>query len=139
MKKVLIILGLCLFTSLTLFAQDEENDNANEKIRNKMSEFIQRRMNLNKAESERFIPIFFRYFKEWRTTLKENRADKQLLQLRVAELRIKYRPEFKEIVGERRCNQIYDHQDMFIRELIDIRKDQLQRRPGLKRNRMMID
>jgi hypothetical protein len=139
MKKVLIILGLCLFTSLTLFAQDEENDNANEKIRNKMSEFIQRRMNLNKAESERFIPIFFRYFREWRTTLKENRADKQLLQLRVAELRIKYRPEFKEIVGERRCNQIYDHQDMFIRELIDIRKDQLQRRPGLKRNRMMID
>jgi len=139
MKKILVILGLCLFTSMAVFAQEDENDNANDKIRDKMSEFIQRRMNLNKAETERFIPVFFRYFREWRMTLKENRADKQLLQLRVAELRIRYRPEFKEIVGERRCNQIYDHQEMFIRELQQIRKDQLQRRPMLRRGKFMAD
>src|SRR5436853_444876 len=99
MKKIFTIVCLCLLTFVSLNAQENANDNANEKIRDKMTEFIQRRLNLNKAESEHFAPVFFRYFREWRMTMKENHADKQLLQLRIAELRIKYRPEFKQIVG----------------------------------------
>lgn len=136
MKRIFIILGLTFFTSITCFAQVDGNDN-NDKIREKMSEFIQRRMGLSQAEAERFNPVFFRYFREWRTTLQENRDDKIQLQLRVAELQIRYRNEFKDIVGEKRCNQIYEHQRVFIGELRKLREEQLDRRP-MRRTRMMF-
>jgi len=135
MKKLLIIFGLSLFTS-ACFAQADDGDN--DKIREKMSEFIQRRMSLSKAEAEKFNPIFLRYFREWKTTIRDNRNDRPLLQLRVAELRIRYRNEFKGIVGEKKCNQIYDHQEVFIHEMQKLRKEQLERRP-IRRTRLMIE
>jgi hypothetical protein len=135
MKKLLIIAGLFFFTAQ---AWAQEEDNPNDKIREKMSEFIQRRMGLSKAEAERFNPIFLRYFREWKSTLQANRDDKPLLQLRVAELRIRYRNEFKDIVGEKRCNQIYEHQEVFIKEVRRLRQEQLDRRP-LRRNKLMIE
>ncbi len=136
MKKLLIIIGLSFFTAQVCMAQ--EDDNPNDKIREKMSEFIQRRMGLSKAEAQRFNPIFLRYFREWKTTLLANRDDKPLLQLRVAELRIRYRTEFKDIVGEKRCNQIYEHQEIFIKEVRRLRQEQLDRRP-LRRNKLMVE
>ena len=136
MKKLLIILGLSFFTASASFSQDTDNDN--DKIREKMSEFIQRRMGLSRAEAERFNPVFLRYFREWKTTIQANRNDRPMLQLRIAELRIRYRSEFRDIVGERRCNQIYDHQDKFMIEIQQWRREQLNRRPirrtGLKVN-----
>jgi hypothetical protein len=137
MKKIFIILGLTLYTSFSCFAQEDENNN-NDKIREKMSEFIQRRMGLSRAEAERFNPVFFRYFREWKMTLQTNRNDKPLLQLRIAELRIRYRNEFKDIVGEKRCNQIYEHQEIFIRELRTLRQEQINRRP-IRRTRLMVN
>ena len=133
MKKLLVILGLFFFSINTCFAQDDDNDN--EKIRQKMSEFIQRRMNLNRAEAERFNPIFMRYFSEWMRTLRENRSDRLILQQRIVELRLRYRDEFKEVVGERRCNQIYDQQELFIREIKKIRDQRMQNRPPLRKER----
>ena len=138
MKKILFIFGLILFTSLSCFAQEDENDNGNnDKIREKMSEFIQQRMGLSRAEADRFNPVFFRYFREWRMALQANRSDKIQLQLRIAELRIRYRNEFKDIVGEKRCNQIYEHQEIFIREVRKFRQEQLDRRP-MRRTRFMM-
>ena len=136
MKKLLIILGLSFFTSLASFSQDTDNDN--DKIREKMSEFIQRRMGLSRAEAERFNPVFMRYFREWKTTIQANRNDRPMLQLRIAELRIRYRSEFRDIVGEKRCNQIYDHQEKFIIELQQLRREQLNRRP-IRRTKLMVN
>lgn len=136
MKKLLIILGLSFSTATACYSQDGDNDN--DKIREKMSEFIQRRMGLSRAEAERFNPVFMRYFREWKTTIQTNRDDRPMLQLRIAELRIRYRTEFKDIVGEKRCNQIYDHQEVFIKELQQLRREQLNRRP-IRRTRMMVN
>ena len=136
MKKLLVILGLSFFTSTVCFSQDGDNDN--DKIREKMSEFIQRRMGLSRADAERFNPVFMRYFREWKTTIQANRNDRPMLQLRIAELRIRYRSEFKDIVGERRCNQIYDHQEKFIIILQEQRREQINRRP-IRRTRLMVN
>jgi len=125
MKKVLFILGLLFVTSVPLFAQDDTDDDQNgagEKIRDKMNEFIQKRLDLSSGEAEKFTPIFLRYFKEWRQTLRENRADKLILQQKIIDLRLRYRPQFREIIG--------DHQDIFIRELQDIRLRRLQNNPN---------
>jgi hypothetical protein len=130
MKKILFILSLFLITSNAVMAQDDDD-----RIRDKMREYIQQRMRLNQGEAEKFTPIFIRYFREWRTTLRENRTDKLILQQKVVEIRLRYRNEFRDIVGERRSNEVYEHQEKFIRELKNIREERMQSRPG-PRNRM---
>ena len=137
MKKLVLIFGLLFFTAATCFAQEDDNDN-NDKIREKMTEFIQKRMNLTRIEAEKFNPVFLRYFREWRTTLKDYRGDKLILQQRIVELRLRYRNEFKEIVGERRCNQIYDHQEIFIQKLRELKMERMRDRPNIRRTRSLL-
>lgn len=136
MKKLLLILTLALFAGLASKAQDDDND----KIRDKMREFIQRRLNLTRNEAERFSPVFVRYFKEWRQTLRDNRGDVLVRQQRIAELRIRYRTEFKDIVGEKRSNEIFRKQEEFIDGLQKMRAEQNRRddRPN-RRFRSLIE
>jgi hypothetical protein len=128
MKKILLILSLFLVTTNALMAQDDGDD----KIRDKMREYIQQRMRLSKNEAEKFSPIFLRYFREWRTALKDNQGDRLILQQKVVELRLRYRNEFKEIVGEKRSNEVYINQEKFIKELKDLRRERMQDRQGPK-------
>ena len=136
MKKLLIISGLFILSINTSFAQEDDNDN--EKIRLKMSEFIQKRMNLSRAEANRFQPIFMRYFVEWMRTLRENRQDRLILQQQIVELRLRYRDEFKTIVGEKRCNQIYDNQELFIQKLRELKEERMRTRPPIRKGGRLI-
>jgi hypothetical protein len=111
MKRFLLILTLALIAGFAAKAQDDDND----KIRDKMREFIQKRLNLSKNEAERFTPVFIRYFREWRQTLREHKDDVLERQKRIVDLRIRYRTEFKEIVGEKRSNQVFENQDRFVK------------------------
>jgi hypothetical protein len=70
MKKILLILTLASL-GFSSKAQNEEHD----KIRDKMTEFIQKRLDLTRNEAERFTPVFIRYFREWKQTLQETRGD----------------------------------------------------------------
>ena len=133
MKRFLLILSFLLVTSPVLFAQDDDENDGNEKIRDKMNEYIQKRLNLSDDEAKKFSPIFLRYFKEWRQTIKENRGDKLILQQKIIDLRLRYRTQFREIMGEKRGNQVFNQQDNFIRELRDLRRDRIGDRP-LRRN-----
>ncbi len=139
MKKFLLILSLLFVTGSCLFAQEDDDNDGNEKIRDKMNEHIQKRLSLSDDEAKKFSPVFLRYFKEWRQTIKENKGDKLILQQKVIDLRLRYRTQFREIIGENRGNNVFGQQDNFIRELRDIRRDRLGDRP-LKRGRvnMMI-
>lgn len=128
MKKLLLILTLALFAGFVSKAQDDGDD----KIRDKMREFIQRRLNLSKNEAERFTPVFIRYFREWRQTIRENKGDILERQKKIVDLRIRYRTEFKEIVGEKRSNDVYKQQDIFVQEITKIRQEQIK---GRKDNR----
>ncbi|MBS1920083.1 MAG: hypothetical protein JST17_07505 [Bacteroidetes bacterium] len=131
MKKFLLILSLLLLAGFVLRAQEE--DDKNDKIRDKMTEFIQRRLNLSKSEAEKFSPIFLRYFHDWRSTLKEFKGnpDRLLLQQKIVDLRLRYRDEFKGIVGEKRSNQIFEEQQRFIEGVRKMREGQrLEGRPN---------
>ena len=124
MKRIAIILTLGFF-SFASFAQDDEQ---NDKIRDRMQEFIQKRIGLNRNEAQRFAPVFVRYFKEWRQTLRDHRADHLLRQQKIAELRIRYRSEFTQIVGEKRSNAIFREQERFIDEIKNIRQERIDSR-----------
>ena len=126
MKKLFIILSLFMLASVKLFAQ--EDDNGNEKIRDKMSQYIQERLNLSKAEAEKFSPVFLRYFKEWRMTLKTTKDEPVILrQQKIVDLRLRYRDQFKEIIGEKRSNEVFDHQQRFIQGIRQLRQERLQK------------
>src|SRR5215208_3192707 len=127
MKKILLIISLVFASGLFAFAQEEDGQ-ANEKIRDKMNEFIQKRLSLSRSEAEKFTPVFLRYFRDWRTTIKEHRVDKLIMQQKIIELRLRYRPQFREIVGEHRSNDFYKHQDIFMHELNEMRKERMNER-----------
>ena len=124
MKKFLFILTFALLTGFSLKAQGDEHD----KIRDKMTEFIQKRLDLTRNEAERFTPVFIRYFREWKQTLQENRNDGLVRQQRIIELRLRYRTEFRDIVGEKRSNDVYKQQDVFVREIREMREEQIKAR-----------
>ena len=107
MKKLFFILSLLFTTSwsMPLFAQDTDDDDGNEKIRDKMSEFIQKRLDLSRDEADKFAPIFIRYFKEWRQTIRENRGDRLIMQQKIIELRLRYRTQFKDVIGEKKSTR----------------------------------
>ena len=137
MKKFLIILFFCLFNGIVLHAQDENNND--DKIRDKMTEFIQRRLNLSKNEAEKFSPVFLRYFNEWRTTLRQfGNGPKLDLRQRIVELQVRYRSEFKEIIGEKRSNEVYDRQQEFIDRVRNAIREQRIENKVNRRDRAII-
>jgi hypothetical protein len=118
MKKLLLILSLFLFSGIAVMAQDDDDQNeGNERIRDKMNEYIQKRLKISRTEAEKFSPVFLRYFREWRTTIRQFKTDRLILQQRIVDLRLRYRSEFRDILGENRANQVFDHQEGFIREM----------------------
>jgi len=124
MKKILLILLFSFTSVVSVFAQDDD-DQGNEKIRDRMNEFIQKRLDLSKEEAEKFSPVFLRYFKEWRQTLRQYKGDRLVLQQKIVDLRLRYRTEFRGILGERRGDKVYQQQEIFIQELKDIRNNRL--------------
>jgi hypothetical protein len=129
MKRFLIILSLFMSASVKLLAQDD--DNGNERIRDKMSQYIQERLNLSKSEAEKFSPVFLKYFREWRTTLRVSKGEPVLLrQQKIVDLRLRYRDQFKEIIGEKRSNEVFDHQQRFIQGMRDLQRERLEKNGG---------
>lgn len=134
MKKLFFLFILLFATgvSLPLFAQEDGDgdDAGEEKIRDKMSEYIQKRLDLTKEEKEKFAPIFIRYFQEWRQTLRESRGLPKLdREQKIVNLRVRFRTEFKNVIGEARSNQVFGHQDVFVREIIRLKREQNIRNP----------
>jgi hypothetical protein len=137
MKRFLLILTLALFAGFVAKAQDDDND----KIRDKMREFIQKRMNLSKNEAERFTPVFIRYFREWRQTIRENKNLPDILerQKRIVDLKIRYRDEFKEIIGEKRSNEVFKRQEEFVRIITEQARNRKDQIPTIRNRSILIE
>lgn len=119
MKNKLILLLSIMSIGYTAIAQPGPD----ERIPERMSLFIRKRMQLTDKETEQFQPLFTRYQKEWREVMRKNREDRLLQQKELIELQLRYRNEFGPVVGEKRVMQIYHLQDYFIKTLRDIQRD----------------
>jgi hypothetical protein len=134
MKKIFYILSFLSVISISSFAQDGDGG----KLRQKMTEYIQQKLGLSKTEAERFGPVFLDYFKELRKTNQDYKGDRLVLQQKIVELRLKYRDQFKPIVGEKRSNDVFTYEREFVKEVKELREDRLQNRlqgPANKRNK----
>lgn len=126
MKKILYILGFLFVLNSASFAQDDNGG----KVREKMTEYIQQKLGLSKNEAERFGPVFLDYFKELRTTNQSFKGDRLVLQQKIVELRLKYRDQFKPIIGEKRSNDVFTYEREFVQGIKDLRNERLLNRPG---------
>ena len=133
MKRILYILGFLIFTTTTSIAQNDEGQGS--KIRERMTEYIQKRLSLSKSETEKFGPVFLDYFNQLRKTNQEYKGDRLVLQQKIVELRLNYRNQFKTIVGERKSNDVFVYERDFINEIKEIRNERSQNRKDDNRRR----
>lgn len=137
MKRHLLILTLFFLTGFAALAQEGDNDDRGNKLQGKMRDYIQKKLNLTKNEAERFSPVFLRYIVELRRTHNDYLGDKPMRQLKVAELRVRFRNEFKQIVDEQRANKVYDYQREFeIKIKEEIQSRRMENQPN-RRNRSL--
>ena len=124
MKRILYAFIFLLFTA-GAFAQDDEGGNG-EKIQERMREFIQKRLDLSKGEADRFTPVFLDYFKELRQTNQQFRSDPLIKQQKIVDLRLRYRDQFKNIMGEKRSNDVFKYERDFLEEAKRLRQERMQ-------------
>ncbi|MFM2138632.1 MAG: hypothetical protein RJA57_939 [Bacteroidota bacterium] len=143
MKLWIHIIGLLLLPCTTLLAQPEgpEPPPQEGRIRERMQQYIQKKLSLSPNEAERFSPVFVRYFREFSQTHRSYRGDRLVLQQKIIDLRIRYRSEFRQIMDEQRANKVFRFEDEFRHEAIRIirenRQERIDRRPQMRRNRGM--
>jgi hypothetical protein len=123
MKKILYILTFFMLLASASFAQDDADKAA--KIRERMQEYLQNRLDLSKAEAERFGPTFLNYFNDLRKTTQEFRGDRLVQQQKVAELRLRYRDQFKTIMGDQKSNDLFRYEHDFVEEVHKIRQERM--------------
>jgi hypothetical protein len=143
MKKWLLILTLFLAPAIAFAQEDETNpdQDAGGKLQQRMREYIQDKLRLSKKESERFSPVFVRYFRDFSKTHRENRGDKLVLQQKIIELRLRYRGEFRQVIEEQKANRVFHFEDEFRKKAIEIIKDNRRERmgkPTLRNNRTTL-
>jgi hypothetical protein len=114
MKKILYI---SLFVFAFQGASYAQEDHDGGKVRERMIEYIQQKLSLTNQEAERFTPVFINYFRELRKTNQEFRGDRLVLQQKIAELRLRYRDEFRPIIGEKRSNDVFTHERDFVQKV----------------------
>lgn len=78
-----------------------------------MKEYIQRRLSLTRPEAEKFSPVFMRYLLELRQTHRDFQGDGPMQQLKIAELRVRFRDEFRQVLDEQRANKVFECQREF--------------------------
>jgi hypothetical protein len=141
MKRILYIFSFFALLSSASFAQDDEGQNG-QKIRERMGEYIQKRLNLSNAEADKFSPVFLNYFNELRQANQSYKGDRLVLQQKIVDLRIRYRNQFKPIMGEKRSNDVFKYEHDFINEVKQLRQDRMQKRGGedrpVKRNKGLL-
>lgn len=135
MKRILYILS---FVVLSVTAAQAQDDAKGDKIRERMTEYIQKRLDLSKSEADKFAPVFMDYFNELRKTNNQYRGDRLVLQQKIVDLRLRYRDQFKTIMGEKRGNDVFKHEHEFVETLKDVRRERMQngggQRPGKRLN-----
>ncbi len=128
MKRFLLIAVLFFFMDHSGFAQQNKDD-AGSKIREKMTEYLQKRLRLSNAEADKFSPVFLKYFMEAKNAQRSFQNDPLIRQQKIIELRLHYRDEFRDIMGEKRSNDVFTFEREFVEKVKEIRNERLQSRP----------
>ncbi len=130
MKRILYLLSF--FFIITAHAQDD-SANGGGKVRERMQEYLQKKLDLSGDEVQKFGPVFLNYFNDLRKTTQQYKDDRLVQQQKVADLKLHYRDQFKDIMGEKRSNDMFNYERDFINEVKKLRQERLQNQPDIAR------
>jgi len=133
MKRILYIFAFLMALSTASFAQDDDRNGS--KIQEQMNVYVQKRLGLSKVEAERFSPVFENYFNELRQTNQQYKGDRLVLQKKIVDLRLRYRNQFKNIVGDKKSNEVFGYERDFVEEVKALRNDRLQNKNDNRGNK----
>jgi len=112
------------------FAQDQGG-----RIPDRMQEYLQKRLNLSKSEADKFGPVFLNYFNELRKTNQEFKGDRLVLQQKIVDLKLRYRDQFKNIMGEKRSNDVFQYERDFVDEVKKVRQERMENKGNDRPNK----
>lgn len=136
MKKLVYILFF-LLTLHTSYAQDDQP--GADRLKEKMVEYIQNKLGLSKTEAERFQPMFLDYLRDLRKANQESQGDHLKRQQKILEVRIRFREQWKPIVGEKRSNEVFTYEKEFVQEVQRIRNERIEERSRGRANNKRKD
>ena len=136
MKKIFYLL-IFILSLPPVFAQEEGPGEV--KLREKMIEYIQAKLGLTRAEAEKFQPVYINYFKELKLANRETKGQGPLeRQQKLLDIRLRYRDQFKPIIGEKKSNEVFQHEGEFLKtvrqEVQERRRERLQGRANKRKN-----
>ena len=119
MKKWFTILLIMLLPTISAFSQNDEPAQEG-KLRERCQQYVQDKLGLTKAESEKSIPVLVKYFREFAQTHKQYKDDRLIFKQKIIDLRIRYRTEFRQILDEKKANRVYLYEDEFRKKAMEI-------------------
>ena len=122
MKKWFTILLIMMLPCISGSSQNDEPAQE-EKLRERCQQYVQDKLGLSKAESEKFIPVFVRYFREFAQTHRQYKDDRLIFKQKIIDLRIRYRNEFRQILDEKKANRVYLYEDEFRKKAMEVIRD----------------
>ncbi|RYY90489.1 MAG: hypothetical protein EOO15_02330 [Chitinophagaceae bacterium] len=132
MKRFLTIFIMFLGLALSATAQDGGRG-PGARMRQRMQQYLQTRLSLSSAEAERFTPVFINYFNDLRQVNQQYRGDRLVLQQKIVDLRLRYREQFRPIMGDKRSNDIFVYEHDFVDQVKKIREERIQNRGDRER------
>ncbi len=124
MKKYLLIILVFLGSFSFAIAQGGNGPRA-EKIQQLKIAFISQKLDLTPAEAEKFWPVYNEYNNEIRNLRANNRNGDVLdNEQKLLDIRKKYKPQFENILGPQRSNDLFKAESQFRNILIQRLKNQ---------------
>jgi hypothetical protein len=137
MKKITYIFAFIFFFNSLSFAQGEQPGTG--MLREKMIEYIQDKLSLSRGEAEKFQPVFLNYYRDLRKTNQDFKGDRLVLQQKVIELRLRYRDQFKPIMGDKKSNDVFLYERDFVNKVKEVREERLENRKESRSNKRGTD
>ena len=128
MKKLFYVLVFVFSLTGVSNAQSLVDNSGVGRIREKLVQYVEDKLALTRDETSRFEPIYMNYLRDLRNTNQEYRGDKLVLQDKVVELRLRYRDQFKPIIGDKRSNEVFVHEREFVKQAREEMQTRLQGR-----------
>jgi len=132
MKRLLLIAVLLTGLILPSFAQQDGDDDRpadDIKLQRGMKMFIRQRLQLTDDEAKKFEPLLEKYLTELRDAHVKN-TDPLVRQQKKAEVRPRYRDEFKPIIGEKRANRVFVEEQSFRQQIRNYLRERRERGGG---------
>jgi small-conductance mechanosensitive channel len=135
MKNKFILLFL-FFINISYFCFAQPNKEMMDKAEAIQIAYLTKELGLSADEAQKFWPVYNDYKDQIKRARKENTTDEIEYEERVVNIRKKYKPDFRRVLGnDERVNKIFVADKNF-RELLrkELMNRRMQNRPNIRRN-----